>query len=111
LPAEYKLQKGEFPYCIARRYNVNQSQLLKINGLSYGMLFKPGLVMKLPQTGDPWVGTRALRTHPAQYTVRSGDTFASIACYYGDVDPAAIATLNGLDPAQPLQAGQVLQIP
>ena len=33
-PASYTLMQGEFPYCIARRFNVNQSELLTLNGLS-----------------------------------------------------------------------------
>ncbi|MCK4725081.1 MAG: LysM peptidoglycan-binding domain-containing protein, partial [Anaerolineales bacterium] len=34
LPATYTIQKGEFPFCIARRFNVNQSELLSLNGLN-----------------------------------------------------------------------------
>ena len=33
LPTTYKLQKGEFVYCIARRFNVNPAALLSLNGL------------------------------------------------------------------------------
>src|SRR5690606_3962464 len=33
-PSTYTLQKGEFPYCIARRFNVDPTQLLSMSGLT-----------------------------------------------------------------------------
>lgn len=111
-PASYTLQAGEFPYCIARRFNVNPDELLSMNGLSNGNLFMPGLVLKIPQTGNPFPADRALQTHPATYTVLSSDeTLYSIACKYGDVDPAAIASYNSISLSAKLTAGQKLDIP
>ena len=34
LPASYTIQKGEFPFCIARRFNVNPNEMLQITGLA-----------------------------------------------------------------------------
>ncbi len=111
-PATYTLQAGEFPYCIARRFNVNPDELLSLNGISDGGLFMPGLVLKIPQTGNPFPADRALQTHPATYTVLSSDeTLYSVACKYGDVDPAAIASYNGISLSSKLTAGQKLNIP
>lgn len=110
-PATYTLQSGEFPYCIARRFNVNPDDLLTLNGLSDGSLFMPGMTLKIPQTGT-FPGNRALRSHPATYTVTSSDeTFYSIACLYGDVDPSQIAQANGITLGTLLKAGQVINIP
>lgn len=110
-PASYTLQSGEFPYCIARRFNVNPDDLLSLNGLTDGSLFQPGMTLKIPQTGS-FPGTRALRAHPATYTVSSSDeTFYSIACLFGDVDPSLIAQANGLALGTLLKAGQVINIP
>src|SRR5512140_611138 len=55
VPASYTLQKGEWPYCIARRYNVNPTDLLNINNLTVAQssMLMPGLVLTLPQTGNP----------------------------------------------------------
>ncbi len=111
-PATYTLQAGEFPYCIARRFNVNPDELLSLNGISDGGLFMPGLVLKIPQTGNPFPADRALQAHPTTYTVLSSDeTLYSIACKYGDVDPAAIASYNGIALSAKLTAGQKLNIP
>ncbi len=109
-PSTYTLQKGEFPYCLARRFDVNPSDLLSMNGLSASSKTVPGQSLKIPQTGN-WPGTRALKSHPAEYTVKAGDTVYSVACLYGDVDPLVIAQVNGLSEPYTLEAGKKLQIP
>jgi LysM repeat protein len=110
-PATYTLHEGEFPYCIARRFNIDPEALLSLNGLSSGEMFSPGLVLTIPQTADPFSTDRALIQHPATYTVVSGDTIYSIACKYGDVDPLAIAAVAGLTAPYTLTVGQSLSIP
>ena len=109
-PSSYTLHAGEFVYCIARRFDVNPTDLENLNGLGAGSVLQPGTSLSIPQTGS-FPGTRALQPHPAQYTVAVNDTFYSIACAYGDVDPSAIAAANGLTLTSPLSAGQVLNIP
>jgi LysM repeat protein len=112
-PASYTLQRGEFPYCIARRFDVNPEELLSINGLSDGTIYYPNLTLRIPQSGS-FPGNRALNTHTAGmiYTVRSSnETIYSIACYFGDVDPSAIAQANNISPGAALTSGQQLTIP
>jgi len=110
-PATYTLQRGEFPYCIARRFDVDPDALLSLNGLSSGNIYYPNLTLKIPQSGN-FPGTRALRNHPASYTVPSStDTVYGIACLFGDVDPAAIAQANNISVGAALTAGQQLSIP
>src|SRR5215207_5419710 len=57
-PATYTLQRGEFPYCIARRFDVNPEELLSLNGLSDGTIYYPNLSLRVPQSGS-FPGTRA----------------------------------------------------
>jgi LysM repeat protein len=110
-PATYTLQSGEFPYCLARRFDVNPDDLLSINGLSSGNLFMPGVTLKIPQTGN-FPADRALAAHPTTYTVSSSDeTIFGVACRYGDVDPALLASTNGLTTSADLTVGQQLKIP
>ena len=113
VPASYILQKDEFVYCIARRFNVNPDELMALNGMnrSSGQMVSPGLSLKIPQTGNIFPAARALRAHPTTYTVVGGETIYKIACLFGDVDPLAIATLNGLVAPYNLTAGQTLNIP
>ena len=110
-PATYLLHKGEFPYCLARRFDVDPGQLLSLNGLSNGDIYYPSLTLKIPQSGS-FPGTRALRNHPATYTVSSsGETVYGVACLFGDVDPAAIAQANGISADAALTVGKQLSIP
>lgn len=111
-PGTYALHQGEFPYCLARRFNVDPETLLKLNGLSSGQsYYTPGTVITIPQSGGAFPGIRALKAHPAQYTVGSGDTIYSIACEFGDVDPMGIVSANNLSGSYDLTIGSIIQVP
>ncbi len=110
-PASYTLQNGEFPYCIARRFNVDPDALLKASGLTSPDLYYPGLTLTIPQSGA-FPGARMLASHPTTYTVASSDeTIYSVACTFGDIDPASIASANGISASANLTAGQQIKIP
>ncbi|MFH1184217.1 MAG: LysM peptidoglycan-binding domain-containing protein [Chloroflexota bacterium] len=111
-PSSYTLQAGEFPYCIARRFDINPDQLLSANGITDGSIFYPGKTLTIPQSAGPFPGDRSLRDHPDTYTVASSDTtIYGVACYYGDVLPQDIASRNALSLSSTLTAGQLLTIP
>jgi LysM repeat protein len=112
IPNTYTLQRGEFPYCIARRFNISPSALLAKNSLTRASVTYPGQVLTIPKDAGKFdEGQRSLKAHPAKYTVQAGDTVFTIACVYGDVDPRAIEDANGLKGAYSLNVGDVLQIP
>lgn len=112
-PGSYTLQKGEFPYCIARRFNIDPAELLSMNNLASGDIYYPNLTLNIPQSGKPFPGTRALRSHPDTYIVADPSlSLYGVACVYGDVDPAAIVAANpGLSLASTLTVGQSVKIP
>ena len=110
-PATYTVQQGEFPYCIARRFNVNPADLLSANGLTGSSALYPGAKLTIPQTGS-FPGDRSLMKHPDTYTVDSaGTTIYGVACQYGDVLPEEIASANGISVSSALTVGQKLSIP
>jgi LysM repeat protein len=111
LPQTYTIKQGEFPYCIARRFNVSITSLLNINGLGMNSPISAGQTLKIPQDGVPFDGQRSLLAHPTTYTVKAGDTIYSIACAVGDVDPIYLAQVNNLKPPYEVKAGTVLQVP
>ena len=111
LPSTYTLRGGEFPFCIARRFDVNPDEMLRLSGLSSGGVFPPGTVLKIPKSGSGFPGNRSLRDTPDTYTVSSGDTIYSIACLYGQVDPNEIAYANNLSSPYTVKSGQELYIP
>ena len=111
-PSTYRLERGEFPYCIARRFDLNPQELLTRNGLTTAEAYNlaTGTVLTIPQSGS-FPGTRALRNHPTTYTVASStETVYSVACLFGDVDPARIIADNNLS-GTTLTTGQTLSIP
>jgi len=111
-PSTYVLHQGEFPYCLARRYNVNPDELLSLNGLSPSQgYYTPGTTLRIPTSGNVFPGPRSLLAHPTQYIARAGDTIYSVACAFGDVDPQQIANANGLSGSSDLTAGATIQIP
>ena len=110
IPESYTLKAGEFPWCIARRFNIDPIVLLNFNGLS-GSEYKVGQKLAIPSAPGTFDGSRALAIHPTTYTVRSGDTFNSVACLFGDVWPEEIAALNGMDMTDDLTAGESIEIP
>ena len=111
-PVAYALQKGEYPYCIARRFNVDPGELLVLNGMLNRNTFYAGTVLQIPQTGKPFPGERRQNAHPAMYTVASAnETIFTIACQFGDVDPLVIAQANEIAIDSALYAGQQLNIP
>ena len=110
-PATYTLAEGEYPYCIARRFDVNLEELLTLNNLKLDSLLSPGDELKIPQTGNPFIGERMWHEHPTTYKIQEGDTLNRIACYFGDLSPDMIAAQNGLTVDAVLPVGETLIIP
>lgn len=112
IPDQYTLKPGEFPYCIARRFDIAPSALLSVNNLNRSSVVYPGTTLTIPKNASNFnEGARSLRQHPTTYTVRGGDTIYSIACLFGDVFPQAIADANGLEGAYTLNVGKAITIP
>jgi len=114
-PATYVLKNGEFPFCIARRFNVDPEQLLTASGLTAAQAdsLSAGTVLTIPQSGS-FPGDRSWHDHPATFTVGNTyntNTVYGVACYYGDIDPSLIAQKNGISVDAILTAGQTLTIP
>ena len=113
---EWVLKNGEFPFCIARRYNVDPTDLIKTSGLSNPDIYYEGLKLVIPQNStwnEASLGPRALISRPSAYTVtgNSDTTVYGVACKYGDVDPATIAQNNNIAVGATLTVGQTLNIP
>jgi len=111
VPDSYTLHKGEFVFCLGRRFNILPADIMALNGYESGDILYPGEIVKIPSNGRAYSGDRALQYHPTTYSVIPGDTVYSISCLFGDVDPRAIAAANDLDVDQALTSGTVLQIP
>jgi len=112
-PETYTLQRGEWPICIARRYNLELSSFLAANGMNMNSRPGVGTVLRIPASGT-WSaahGSRSLSAHPTTHSVVTGDTVYTISCRYGDVAPEQILAANNLSNASEIQPGMQLQIP
>jgi LysM repeat protein len=112
-PATYTLNKGEWPICIARRFDLDIDTLFSSNGMNMNSKPATGVTLTIPASGnwDSKFGSRSLKAHPVDYTVVAGDSVYSIACAYGDVTPEAILAVNGLSSAADIQPGMRIRIP
>jgi hypothetical protein len=113
VPANYTLHAGEWPYCLARRFDIDINALLTANNLSadQSQTLSVGYQLVIPQDAAAYGGPRQLRDHPAIYVASGSDTFYSIACAFGDVFPENIAEANGMDVDDEISGGQQLHIP
>ncbi|MEK6221191.1 MAG: LysM peptidoglycan-binding domain-containing protein [Chloroflexota bacterium] len=111
VPDSYTLRKGEFPYCIARRYDIDIDALLSANSMGKDQQYSEGIELSLPNSASGFKGSRSLRNHPVEYTTGGGDSFYSIACLFGDVLPKAIAVANDMKVNANISPGTVLNIP
>ena len=114
VPVHYTLHLGEWPYCLARRFDIDSASLLAANDLSEQQAANLSvgytLVIPVDDVGS-FGGDRSLRAHPTTYSASGNDTFYSIACAFGDVWPENIAEANGIDIDEQLQSGTQLHIP
>lgn len=112
-PSTYVLQKGEWPICIARRYDLDLGTFFANNNMNMNSKPAAGTTLRIPASGN-WsanYGARSLRQHPTSYSVVAGDTVNTIACKFGDVTPEAILAVNNLANASDVQPGITIQIP
>ena len=110
-PSSYTVQKGEFVYCLGRRFDINPNDILSYNGLPPGASLYPGQIIQLPHDSPPFPLQRSLRPHPVNYIVQPFDTLYIIACQFGDVFPEDITDENDMALSAVLIPGQVLYIP
>jgi hypothetical protein len=114
VPNNYTLHLGEWPYCLARRFDIGSASLLAANDLTEQQAANLSvgytLVIPVDDVGS-FGGDRSLRSHPTTYTASGTDTIYSIACAFGDVWPEHIAEANAMDIDEDLQGGLQLHIP
>lgn len=113
VPSTYVLHEGEWPYCLARRFNIDPDEFMAANGLnsSNANNLSVGTRLNIPTNARPFGGDRSLKSHPAEYVATGSDTFYSIACSYGDVWPEHIAEANGMELDDNIAGGMQLHIP
>lgn len=96
----YRVTKGDNLASIANRFGVSVREISDANNLRNNNLLKVGQVLRIPNR----------LVESSTYTVRKGDSLASIATKHG-ISANAISEANGLKNANLLQVGQILVLP
>ncbi|MBN1139211.1 MAG: LysM peptidoglycan-binding domain-containing protein [Anaerolineae bacterium] len=104
----HTVSRGETLSAIAARYGTTVAALVRANGLASANMIYVGQRLTIPGGGS--AGSSGGSQQGTAYTVRRGDTLASIASRYGTT-AWAIASANGLANANYIYPGQRLRIP
>ncbi|MGD8331695.1 MAG: LysM peptidoglycan-binding domain-containing protein, partial [Acidobacteriota bacterium] len=98
----YTVTRGDSPYLIAQRYDVDLDALLTANGLTRRSSIYPGDRLLIPSGGAmPSV---------TSYTVRRGDTLGTIAERHG-VSLRSLLQANNMSSRSVIYPGDTLRIP
>ncbi|MEE8337216.1 MAG: LysM peptidoglycan-binding domain-containing protein [Dehalococcoidia bacterium] len=103
-PLSYEVQPGDTLGAIAERFDVGQSAIVELNGISNPNLLSVGQELQIPRGG---AGPAAAQ--PVFYTVAPGDSLTAIARRFNSsID--AITALNDLFNANRILIGQRLRV-
>lgn len=105
----YTVKSGDTLSGIATRHGVAVGQLKEWNGLNNNNI-KAGQVLKVKATASSTVPTPASSGEYVTYTVKSGDSFYSIAKNYPGISAQNIMDFNGLTSSK-LKPGMKIRIP
>ena len=105
----YTVKSGDTLSGIATRHGVTVGQLKEWNGLNNNNI-KAGQVLKVKATASSTVPTPASSGEYVTYTVKSGDSFYSIAKNYPGISAQNIMDFNGLTSSK-LKPGMKIKIP
>lgn len=107
----HKVVKGDTYWTISQKYGVDFNTLLKANGATTSSWLEIGDIVTIPSTSStpPSPSTTPYITY-STYTVKSGDTYWSIANNWG-IPMSELLSANSLTESSPIYVGKKLTIP
>lgn len=105
---QHTVREGEWLWQIARCYGADPVKTVAANSqLANAAQLKAGMTVNVPNAGS--VGTAHRPPEPCVtiHTVKSGDTWSSIATQYGNVDPGFMQFVN----SSTLNVGGLIKVP
>lgn len=116
-PASYTIARGDTISSVARRFGLNTTEVLRLNGLKATTIIYPGQKIRL--SGKAAAAPTARKTATARaagpavsgatYTVKAGDTLGAIAARHG-VRLADVFSWNNLSGRSIIYPGQKIKI-
>ena len=109
--ATYTVKSGDTLSAIATKHGISVNELKQWNGLSSNNI-KPGQVLKVKNSAETSASAPAASTSGeyTTYTIKSGDSFYSIAKNYPGVSAQDIMNFNGLSSSK-IKPGMKIKIP
>ncbi|QIB26928.1 LysM peptidoglycan-binding domain-containing protein [Caloranaerobacter azorensis] len=113
----YEVKKGDTPYLISKKFDVNLDELLKINGLSNSSLIYPGDRLRIPinntdtnmDRNNVNFETKTTKTYKT-YIVQPGDDFWKISQKFG-IPMYELMKVNNANDRTVLYTGDKLIVP
>jgi LysM repeat protein len=106
----YTVRRGDTLFSIARRHGTTVNAIVRANGLANANHIYAGQRLRIPGGSSSSGSSGSQSSSGGTYTVRRGDTLASIAYRHGTT-VAAIASANSLANPNYIYPGQRLRIP
>ncbi len=100
----YTVKNGDTLFNISQQYNVKWDLIAQINNLPEPYVLHAGESLKIPQSTTSQVTNKI-------YTIKSGDTLASIAKQYNITVADIIAVNPNLQKSDLITVGQVIKLP
>lgn len=107
--ATYTVKSGDTLSSIAARHGLSLSELKSLNGLTNNNI-KAGQKLKVRATAESQPNSASSTGEYTEYTVKSGDSFYSIAKNYPGISAQNIMDFNGLSSSK-LKPGMKIRIP
>lgn len=107
--ATYTVKSGDTLSSIAARHGLSLSELKSLNGLTNNNI-KAGQKLKVRATAESQQNSASSTGEYTEYTVKSGDSFYSIAKNYPGISAQNIMDFNGLSSSK-LKPGMKIRIP
>lgn len=101
---QYTVKAGDTLFNISQAYNVRWDSIAQINNLSEPYVLHAGQSLKIPQATTSQVSGKI-------YTIKTGDTLASIAKQYNITVDDIIAVNPNLQKSELITPGQVIKLP
>jgi len=70
VPDSYTLHKGEFVFCLARRFNILPKDIMTLNGYESGDILYPGEVVQIPSNSRTYI-----KFHPTAGRILESERF------------------------------------
>lgn len=101
---EYTVKNGDTLFNISQKYNVRWDSIAQINNLSEPYVLHAGQIVRIPQATTSKISGKI-------YTIKPGDTLASIAKQFNITVDDIIAVNPNLQKSELITPGQVIKLP